>query len=43
MDKLHATEVITHTQGGCANRHQGGAEVSICITTECMCHNLSSV
>ena len=43
IDKLHTTEVITHTRGGCANRHRGGAEVSICITTECMCDNLSSV
>ena len=43
IDKLHTTEVITHTQGGCANRQQGEAEVSISITTKCMCDNLSSV
>ena len=29
IDKLHTTEIqaITHTQGGCANRHRGGASV----------------
>ena len=44
IDKLHTTEVITHTRGGCANRHRGEAEASICcITTECICDNLSSV
>ena len=43
IDKLHTTEVITHTRGGYANRHRGEAEVSISITTECMCDNLSSV
>ena len=31
IDKLHTTEAITHTRGGYANRHRGGAEVSICL------------
>ena len=43
IDKLHTTEVITHARGGYANGHRGEAEVSINITTKCMCDNLSSV
>ena len=27
IDKLYTTEVLTHTRGGCANRHRGGASV----------------
>ena len=31
IDELHTTKVVTHTQSGCANRHRGGAEVSVNI------------
>ena len=29
IDELHTTKVVIHTQSGCANRHRGGAEVSV--------------